>query len=205
MVIRVEPKWHHIKLCFKQFSLHTKKIFKQFQYTGKQAFSSLTMEFWHCFVFWKQCVYLAIKNQISIVILCLWVLERCPGELFKDCHRQTPKRVIWTHSLSIKPQPKGAIFSLRKRWMVSTGLKHHTIMWKQRFQHLKAFFDHFMQFCSPWITFKKWHSVAFRSSVKMTKKSLLATFSIIFLFAASLGNWASKMSEKFRQDCKIGF
>ena len=31
--------------CFKQFSLHAKKILKQFQYTGKQAFSSLTMEF----------------------------------------------------------------------------------------------------------------------------------------------------------------
>ena len=34
-----------IKLCFKQFSLHAKNFFKQFQYTGKQAFSSLTIEF----------------------------------------------------------------------------------------------------------------------------------------------------------------
>ena len=138
------------------------------------------MEFWHCFVFWKQCVYLAIKNQISIVILCLWVLERCPGELFKDCHRQTPTPVVWTHRLAITPQPKGAIFSNRKRWMVSTGLKHHTRMWKQSFQHLKAFFIHFMQFCGPWITHTKWHSDAFRSSFKMTKKSMIVTISTIF-------------------------
>ena len=34
-----------IELCFKQFSLHAKNFFKQFQYTGKQAFSYLTMEF----------------------------------------------------------------------------------------------------------------------------------------------------------------
>ena len=60
----VEWKWHYIKLYFKQFSLHAKNFFKQFQYTGKQAFSSLTMEFWHCFVFWKQYVYLTIKNQV---------------------------------------------------------------------------------------------------------------------------------------------
>ena len=45
----------------------------------------------------------------------------------------------------------------------------------------------------------------FRSSFKMTKISLLVTFSTIFLFAVSLGNWAPKMSEKFRLDCKIGF
>ena len=39
----------------------------------------------------------------------------------------------------------------------------------------------------------------------MTKKSLLVTFSTIFFFAVSLGNWAPKMSEKFRLDRKIGF
>ena len=109
------------------------------------------------------------RIRFSTVILCLWVLERRPGELFKDCHRQTPKPVVWTHILTITPQPKGAIFSHRKRWMVLTGLKHHTAMWKQRFQHLKALFIHFMQFCGPWITHKKWHSNAFRSSFKMTK------------------------------------
>ena len=111
------------------------------------------------------------RIRFSIVILCLWVLERCPNELFKDYHRQTPKPVVWTHSLAITLQPKGAIFSHRNRWVVLTGLKHHTIMWKQRFQHLKAFFILFMQFCGPWITFKNWHSNAVRSSFKMTKKN----------------------------------
>ena len=82
---------------------------------------------------------LPLRIRFSIIILCLWVLERCPGELFKDCHRQTPKPVVWTHRLAITPKPKGSFFSHRKRWMVSTGLKHHTIMWKQRFQHLKHF------------------------------------------------------------------
>ena len=163
------------------------------------------MEFWHCFVFWKQCVYLAIKIRFSIVILCRWVLERCLYDSFKDCHRQTPKPVVWIYSLTITPQPNGAISSHRKRWMVSTGLKHHRIMRKQRFQHLKALFIHFMQFYGPWITHKKWHSNTFRASFKMTKKSLLVTFSTTFFFAVSLGNKASKMSEKFRLDSKIGF
>ena len=105
-----------------------------------------------------------LRIRFSIVIRCLWVIERCPSELFKDCHRQTPKPVAWTHRLAITPQPKGAIFSHRKRWVVSTGLKHHTIMWKHRLQRLKAFFIHSMQFCGPWVTHKKWHSNAFRSS-----------------------------------------
>ena len=110
-----------------------------------------------------------LRIRFSIVILCLWVLERCPSELFKEWHRQTPKTAVWTYRLAITPRPKVAIFSHRKRWIISTGLKHHTIMWKQRFQHLKAFFIHFMQFCGPWITHKKWHSNAFRLSFKMTK------------------------------------
>ena len=94
------------------------------------------------------------RIRFSIVILCLWVLERCPGKLFKDFQRQTPKPVVWTLSLAITPQPKEAIFSHRKRWMVLTGLKHHKIMRKQRFQHLKALFIHFMQFLGPWIRHK---------------------------------------------------
>ena len=80
------------------------------------------------------CIW-PLRVRFSIVILCIWVLERCPGELFKNCHRQTPKPVVWTHRLAIMPQPKGAIFSHRKRWMVSTGLKHHTIMWTSPFPY----------------------------------------------------------------------
>ena len=127
---------------------------------------------------WSFDIVLFSENNV-----CTWpsrIRKRYLGELFTDCHRQTPKPVVWTHSLAIMPQPKGAIFSHRKRWMVSMELKHHTIIWKHRFQHLKAFFDHFMQFCGPWITHKIWHSNAFRSNFKMTKKTLLVTFSIIF-------------------------
>ena len=120
------------------------------------------------------------RIRFSIIILSLLVWERCPDESFKDCHRQTPKPVVWIHSLAITSQPKGAIFSHRKGWMVPTWLKHNKIMRKQRFQHLKALFIHFMQFCGPWITHKKWHSNTFRSSFKMTTKSLLVTFSTIF-------------------------
>ena len=146
-----------------------KKFFKQFQYTGKQAFSSLTMEF--DIVLFSENNVCTWPSRIifPIVILCISVLERCPVELFKNCHRQTPKPVVWTHSLAITSKPKGTIFSHMKRWMVLTGLKHQKIMRKQIFQHLKAFFIHFMQFCGPWITHKKWHSNAFRSSFKMTK------------------------------------
>ena len=110
----------------------------------------------NCTMFCCTLLYVhSSRIRFSIVILCLWVLERCPDKLFKDCHRQTPKPVVWTHSLAITPQPKGAIFSHRKRWVVLTWTKHHTIMWKQRFQHLKAFFIHFIQFYGPWITHKK--------------------------------------------------
>ena len=145
------------------------------------------------------------RIRFSIAILCLWVVERCPGELFKDWHRQTTKPVVWTHSLAIMQRPKGAIFSHRKRWMVLTELKHYTSMWKQRFKHLKAFFIHFMQFCGPWIAHKKWHAIAFRPSFKMTKKILVSNIFYHFLFAVSLGEWVSKMSKKFRLDHKIGF
>ena len=120
------------------------------------------------------------RIRFSIVILCLWVLERCPGESYKDCHRQAPKSVVWIYSLAITPQPNWTIFSHRKWWMVSTGLKHHKIMRKQIFQHLKALFIHFMKFCGPWITHKTWRSNTFRSSFKMTKKSLFVTFSTNF-------------------------
>ena len=34
---------------------------------------------------------------------------------------------------------------------------------------------------------------------------MFVTFSTIFLFAVSLGNRVSKMSEKFMLDCKISF
>ena len=39
----------------------------------------------------------------------------------------------------------------------------------------------------------------------MTKKILVGNIFYHFLFAVSLGNWALKMSEKFRLDRKIGF
>ena len=135
-----------------------------FNILGSKHFHLLQLSF-DMVLFYEKNVYTWPSwIRFSIVILCIWVLERCPNELFKNCHRQTPKPVVWNHSLAITPQPKGAIFSHRNRWVVWTGLKHHTIMWKQRFQHLKAFFILFMQFCGPWITFKKWHSNAFRSS-----------------------------------------
>ena len=39
----------------------------------------------------------------------------------------------------------------------------------------------------------------------MTKKILVSNIFYRFLFAVSLGNWAPKISEKFRLDRKIGF
>ena len=44
------------------------------------------------------CFLKTIKNQIFNCHLYLWVLEGCPDESFKDCHRQTPKPVVWIHS-----------------------------------------------------------------------------------------------------------
>ena len=73
-----------------------------------------------------------------------------------------------------------------------------------RFQHLKAFFIHFIQFCGPWVTHKKCHSNAFWSHFKMIK-ILVSNIFYHFFFVVSLGNWVSKMSEKFRLDRKIGF
>ena len=109
------------------------------------------------------------RIRFSIVILCLWVLERCPDELYEHCHRHTPNPVFWTHSLVITPHQKGVIFFYSKRWVVPMGLKHHKNMYKQRFQHLKALFIHFTQLCDPWITHKKWYSNTFTSSFKITQ------------------------------------
>ena len=48
---------------------------------------------------------------------------------------------------------------------VKLGLNLSTV-----YANLKAtVFTHFMQFCGPWITDKKWHSNTFRSSFKMTQ------------------------------------
>ena len=83
--------------------------------------------------------------------------------------------------------------------------QHHKVMRKQRSQHLKTLFIHFMHFCGPWITHKKLHFNTFRPSFKMTKKNIVCNIFYHFLFAVSLGNKASKMSEKLRLDREIGF
>ena len=143
-----------------------------------------------------------LRIRFSIVILCLWVLERCPSELFKEWHRQTPKTVVWTHRLAITPRPKMPIFSHRKRWIVLTGLKHHTIIGKRRFQHLISFIS-----CSSVV-----HGSHTKSDIQMHlgqvskwQKILGSNIFYHFLFAVSLGNWAPKMSKQFRLDRKIGF
>ena len=51
---------------------------------------------------------------------------------------------------------------------------------------------------------QKMRSNTFRSSFKMTK-IIVSNIFYHFLFAVSLGNKTSKMSEKFRLDRKIGF
>ena len=88
--------------------------------------------------------------------------------------------------------------------MISTGLKHHKSMRKQRFQHLRALFIHFMQFCGPWITHKNDIPIHLDQVLKW-QKILVTSIFYHFLFAVSLGSKASKMSEKFRLDRKIGF
>ena len=165
-------------------------------------------------IYWEASIFMSDNGVLTL--FCFMKTMRAPDHQESDfqssfyafeCKKDVPtnclkfvtdkrqKPVVWTYSLAITPQPKGAIFSHRKRWMVSMGLKHQTIMWKHRFQHLKAFFIHFMQFCGPWITHKKWHSNVFRPSFKMTK-ILVSNIFYHFLFAVSLGNGASKMSEK---------
>ena len=50
----------------------------------------LTMEFRYCFVFLKTMFVLGHQE----LDLCLRVLERCPNDLYKDCHRQTSKQTV---------------------------------------------------------------------------------------------------------------
>ena len=135
------------------------------------------------------------RIRLSIVSLYLWVLERCPDNSFKDCHRQMPKPVVWIHSLAITLQPKGAIFSHRKRWVVTTGLKtpynhvktessasksifhsFHAVLWSMDHTHKNGIPMHLGQIL-------KW------------QKILVSNMFYHFLFAVSLGNWASKMSK----------
>ena len=61
-----------------------------------------------------------------------------------------------------------------------------------------------MQFCGPWITHKNDIPVHL-GQVSKYKKILVSNIFHHFLFTISLGNWAPKMSEKFRLDRKIGF
>ena len=77
-------------------------------------------------------------------------------------------------------------------------------MRKHRFQHLKALFIHFMQFYGPWITHKNDIPIHLEQDLN-DKKILVSNIFYHFHFAVSLGNKASKMSEKFRLDRKIGF
>ena len=133
-----------------------------------------------------------LDHQESDVQSSFYAVE-CEKDVQTNCFKiVTDKRqnklsesIVWP----ITPLPKGAIFSLWKRWMVWTGLKRHKIMRKPRFQHLKALFIHFTQFCRPWITHKKWHSNKVRLSFKNDKKSLLVTSSTIFflLFHLAVG------------------
>ena len=62
-----------------------------------------------------------------------------------------------------------------------------------------------MQFCGPWITQKKNDIPMHSGQVLKGQKILVSNIFYHFLFAISLSDWASKMSEKIRLDCKIGF
>ena len=89
------------------------------------------------------------KIRFSIAILRFLVSERSPE---KNC-----TKIITDKRQNKLSEPKGwsllhsqirAIFP-HKRWVVSMELKCHEIMRKQRYQHLKALFIHYMQFpCS---------------------------------------------------------
>ena len=122
-------------------------------------------------VFWKQSLFWAIKNQISILMLCFWVLESCPDELYKDCHRQTSKQSVWTHRLVITSQSKQAIFPYRKRWVVSMGLKRHEILWKGISASIIIIhsFHAVLWGLAHVSDLKKWHSNTVRSGFKWHK------------------------------------
>ena len=115
VVIRAEWKWYQIKLCLNSSHYMQKKLRTVSIYWEASIFISvnrvLTL---FCFLKTMCCTWPS-RIRFSIVILCCWVLERCPGEYFKDCHRQPPKLVVWIHSLAFTPQPKEAIISHRKR------------------------------------------------------------------------------------------
>ena len=61
-----------------------------------------------------------------------------------------------------------------------------------------------MQFCGPWIKQKNDIPIHLGQVLKW-QKTLVSNIFYHFLFAVLLGNKASKMSEKFRLDRKIGF
>ena len=61
-----------------------------------------------------------------------------------------------------------------------------------------------MQFRGPWITHKNDIPMHLGQVLK-DKKILVSNIFYHFLFAVSLGNWASKMYEKSKLDRKIGF
>ena len=95
------------------------------------------------------------------------------------------QRFTKTHAkpgcLDITQQPKGVVFSYRKRWLVSTGLKHHTLMKEQRFQHLKAIIDSFHAIL--WYIDPTKNDIQIQlGQVLNDTKFMLVTFSTIFLY-----------------------
>ena len=130
------------------------------------------------------------RIRFSIVSLCLWVLERYPGELYKDCQRQTAKQTVWTHRLVITSQPKWAIFFHRKSgWY----------MQKQRYQHLKALFIHFNGFSGICLGHKNDIPIQLGEVLKWQKILAFSFFRFMF------GKRATKISEKIRLDHTIDF
>ena len=137
-----------------------------------------------------------------------------PTNCTKSVIDKSQKQTVWTQRLVITSQPKRAIFSQRKRWVVSMGftiyasipptsffarkLLVHKIMRKKRYQHFITSFINFMHFCGPW--HKKWQSNTIKKSFKVTQNSCQYKF-YHFLSAVSLDNSTSKMSVKFRLVC----
>ena len=78
-------------------------------------------------------------------------------------------------------------------------------MQKQRVQQLKALLIHLMQQCGPLITHTQVDIPIHLGQVLKWHKIRVSNIFYHFLFGVLLGNGASKMSEKFRLDRKIGF
>ena len=162
------------------------------------------MELWDGFILWIQCVYLAIKNQIFNRHSMPWSVRKMSRRIVQRLSQTNSKKqfselVVW----SLRQSQKGQ-FSLtgRGEWY---RRDQNTIKWCEH-REISILKHYSFIICSYVVhgSHTKVDIPIHLGHVLKLHKIRVSNIFYLFHFDVSLGNRASKMSEKFRLDRKIG-